>query len=76
MELTDYAKSRLPDIGKGAIAQQTRQRIDKLIGRPIDASGFTSTEEESSTDDKNTYCIIGNDLVKVPSEYVFEIGWN
>ena len=54
VELTDYAKSRLPDIGKGAIAQQTGQRVDKLIGRPIDASGFTSTEEESSTDDKNT----------------------
>jgi len=54
VELTDYAKSRLPDIGKGAIAQQTGQRIDKLIGRPIDASGFISTEEESSTDDKNT----------------------
>tara|TARA_R100000900_G_scaffold62107_1_gene49722 strand:+ start:1248 stop:2831 length:1584 start_codon:yes stop_codon:yes gene_type:complete len=51
VELTDYAKSRLPDIGKGAIAQQTGQRVDKLIGRPIDASGFTSTEEESSTDD-------------------------
>ena len=32
--------------------------------------------EEYSTDNKSTYCIIGNDLVKVPSEYVFEVGWN
>jgi len=31
----------------GTIAQQTGQRVDKLIGQPIDASGFTSTEEES-----------------------------
>jgi len=49
VELTDYAKAN-PAV-KGAIAQQTGQRIDKLIGRPIDASGFISTEEESSTDD-------------------------
>jgi len=32
--------------------------------------------EEYSADEETTYCIIGNDLVKVPSEYIFEIGWN
>ena len=32
--------------------------------------------DEFKPNDISTFCLIGNDLVKVPSKYIFEVGWN